>query len=198
MPMHVRDAQFVMGAARWEQLPPPEFPEVAFVGRSNVGKSSLLNMLLGRKGLARISRSPGKTQQLNYYRINNALYFVDLPGYGYAKVSKKERERWGRLIGRYLSERAALRLVIHLVDSRHPPQQLDEDVMVLMCGSPVPYIIALTKTDKLSGNKRGQSVRNVEQVLERGAMEVPVVLTSAKDRRGYKELWRWIKDLTGV
>lgn len=196
--MRVRDAEFVKGAARWEQLPGPELPEVAFVGRSNVGKSSLLNMLLGRKRLARTSRSPGKTQQLNYYRINGKLYFVDLPGYGYAKVSKKERERWGRLIGQYLTERPSLRLVIHLVDSRHPPQQLDEDVMALMRGSPVPYLIALTKTDKLSGNKRAESVRRVEQVLTRGAMDVPVVLTSAKDRRGYKELWRWIRDLTGV
>lgn len=196
--MHVRDATFVTGAARWEQLPRPTLPEVAFVGRSNVGKSSLLNMLLGRKGLARTSRSPGKTQQLNYYRVNDNLYLVDLPGYGYAKVSKKERERWGQLIGRYLTERPPLRLVIHLVDSRHPPQQLDEDVMALMRGSPVPYLIALTKTDKLSGNKRTQSIRRVEDVLERGAMDVPVVLTSAKDRRGRKELWRWIRDMTGM
>lgn len=191
--MRIDTAEFVTGATRWEDLMDDVLPEVAFVGRSNVGKSSLLNMLVEEKGLARISGKPGKTQQFNYYLINNRLYFVDLPGYGYAKISRKERERWGRLIGRYLTERPQLRLVIHLIDSRHLPQEQDRDVMAIMRGSTVPYVIALTKTDKLSGNERVKSLRQVEEVLEEMAREAPIVATSSKTRRGRKELLEWVE-----
>lgn len=191
------EAQFVKGVTQWENLLRDGRPEVAFIGRSNVGKSSLLNMLLNRKNLARTSGKPGKTREFNYYLVGDELYFVDLPGYGYAKTSKRERERWGQFIGRYLAERMELRVAFHLIDSRHPPQQMDEDVMALMRGSPVPYVIALTKTDKLSGNGRTKAVRRVQEVLERGAMEVPIVLTSAEDRRGRDEMWEWITSLTG-
>lgn len=193
--MKIESARFVQGAARWSQLPEDGRPEVAFVGRSNVGKSSLLNMLVGRRDLARTSGTPGKTQQFNYYLVDERFYLVDLPGYGYAKIARTERERWGRFIGRYLTERAPLRLVFHLVDSRHPPTPLDEDVLAVMRGSPVPYLIALTKTDKLSGNQRSQSEAAVRKVLEKAAMEVPVLLTSAKTRRGRDEMLRWIRDL---
>lgn len=193
--MKITGVQFVKGAVRWEHLPTDGWPEVAFVGRSNVGKSSLLNMLAGQSGLARTSGTPGKTQQFNYYLVNQRLYFVDLPGFGYAKIARTERERWGRLLGRYLTEREPLRVVFHLVDARHPPMQQDEDIMDLMRGSPVPYVIALTKTDKLSGNQRAKSVARVEEVLEQKAMEVPVVLTSAKTGRGRKELLEWIDNV---
>lgn len=195
--MDIQTVEFVKGAARWEHLPEDGLPEVAFVGRSNVGKSSLLNMLVGRKSLARTSRTPGKTQEFNYYLVNGDLYFVDLPGYGYAKISKQQRERWGLFIGRYLTERPTLRAVFHLIDSRHPPTALDRDVIALLRGSPVPYIILLTKTDKLSGNQRVQNRREVEKVLEQAAMEVPLVLTSAQDRRGREEVLTWIDHLTG-
>ena len=188
-------AAFVLGAARWEQLPDDGRREVAFIGRSNVGKSSLLNRLTGRKSLARTSGTPGKTQQFNYYLVGERFYLVDLPGYGYAKVARTERERWGRFIGRYLQERAPLRVVFHLVDSRHPPTSLDRDIMVWMRESPASYVIALTKADKLSGNGRAKSVRSVEKALEPLAMEVPIVLTSAQDGRGRDELLGWIDAL---
>ncbi len=195
--MIIKDIQFIKGATRWEHLPEDGLPEVAFVGRSNVGKSSLLNMLAGRVKLARISRTPGKTQEFNYYRVNNRLYFVDLPGYGYAKISRAQRNQWGRFIGHYLTERASLRAVFHLIDSRHAPTARDEDVMALMRGGPVPYLFVLTKTDKLSGNQRARSRAMFKTVLEKAALEVPVIFTSAKDKRGREELLQWIEDLAG-
>ncbi len=193
--MEIRDVRFVKGVARWEGLPDEGLPEAAFIGRSNVGKSSLLNMLAGRRSLARTSNTPGKTQELNYYLANEQFYLVDLPGYGYARVARTERERWGRLIGRYLTERAPLRLVFHLVDSRHPPTELDRDILALMRGSPTPYVIVLTKTDKLSGNQRTKAAAEVQRVLQSAAMEVPVVHTSSQTRRGREELLKWIEDL---
>lgn len=194
--LDIRNVTFVKGAAGWDGLPKDGRPEVAFIGRSNVGKSSLLNMLVGRRGIARISGTPGKTQEFNFYLVNERIYFVDLPGFGYARVSKNIRERWGRFIGQYLTEREPLKLVVHLVDSRHEPTRLDKDIIETMRGGHTPYVIALTKTDKISGNQRIQSVRQVQKVLEGYAMEVPVILTSAKDKRGRKELLGWIDSLT--
>ena len=195
--MIIKDVRFIKGATRWEHFPTDGLPEVAFVGRSNVGKSSLLNMLAGRTKLARTSGTPGKTQEFNFYRVNNHLYFVDLPGYGYAKISRAQRNRWGRFIGRYLTERAPLRAVFHLIDSRHAPTALDEDVMALMRGGPVPYLLVLTKTDKLSGNERARSRTRIANVLEKAALEAPVIFTSAKDKRGREDLLQWIEDLAG-
>ncbi len=193
--LNFRDVEFVMGATTWDALPRDRRPEVAFIGRSNVGKSSLLNMLVGRKSIARTSRTPGKTQEFNFYLVNRRIYFVDLPGFGYARVSKNVRDRWGRFIGRYLTERETLKLVIHLVDGRHEPTRLDRDIMETMRGGDVPYMIALTKTDKLSGNERTKSEKRVDDVLKGYAMEVPVLLTSAKDKRGRNELIGWIDDV---
>jgi GTP-binding protein len=193
--VEIREAQFVKGVTGWSGLPGDGRPEVAFIGRSNVGKSSLLNLLTGRRALARTSGTPGKTQQFNYYLINNRLYFVDLPGFGYARVARTERDRWGKFIGRYLTEREPLRLVFHLVDSRHPPTSLDRDIMEVMRGSNIPYVIALTKTDKLSGNERAKSAKQVEEVLSEYAMEVPVIQTSVKTRRGRDEMLNWIQSV---
>jgi len=191
--MRVTKAEFITGATQWDELPADGRPEVAFVGRSNVGKSSLLNQLTNTQGLARTSGTPGKTQQFNYFLINNQLYFVDLPGYGYAKVARSERERWGRFIGQFLLERQPLRLVIHLVDSRHAPQAKDEDIMDAMRGNLVPYVIAQTKIDKLSShNKRVKSRQTLQQALEARAMDVPIVQTSAKTGEGKKELMKWV------
>jgi len=190
--LKIRDVEFVKGATKWEALPRDGRPEVAFIGRSNVGKSSLLNMLVGRKSIARTSRTPGKTQEFNFYLINQRLYFVDLPGFGYARVSRDVRERWGRFIGQYLTERDVLNLVVHLIDGRHEPTRLDRDIIETMRGGDVPYLIALTKSDKLSGNVRAKSMKRVEDVLRGYAMEVPVLLTSAKDKRGRDELVGWI------
>ena len=189
------EAHFASSAARWEDLPEDGLPEVAFVGRSNVGKSSLLNMLLRRKKLAYTSAQPGKTQTFNYYRVGGRRYLVDLPGYGYAKTSKRTRERWIQLIERYLMERVPLRLVVHLVDSRHPPTDLDEELIAAVHGQRVPYLVALTKADKLSGNERTKSQQRMQEALLAFGLEAPVVLTSAKTGRGREELLAWIDDL---
>jgi GTP-binding protein len=194
----IQDVQFVKGATTWAHLPDDGRPEVAFVGRSNVGKSSLLNMLVGRRAIARVSGTPGKTQEFNYYLINDHFYLVDLPGYGYAKVARTQREYWGRLIGKYIMERDPLRLLVHLIDSRHPPTAHDEDLIELMKGGHTPYVIALTKTDKLSGNQRAKSVKDVKSATDALALEVPIVLTSAQDRRGAEELLGWIDSMTAA
>ena len=185
-------AEFVKGCVDWDGLPTDGKPEVAFMGRSNVGKSSLLNALLGRKNLAYTSKKPGKTREFNYYVVDRRFYVVDLPGFGYAKVSKQERERWAALIERYLSERVPLRAVVHLIDSRHPPMETDEDVIDFMREGDVPHLIALTKADKLSGNKRVQSKQRLERILKDVGLELPIVLTSAKTNRGMGELRNWI------
>lgn len=195
MAMEIRHIAFAKGVARWDGLPEDGLPEVAMIGRSNVGKSSLLNMLARRKSLARTSGTPGKTQEFNFYLVDDRFYLVDLPGFGYARVARTERERWGRMIGRYLTERAPLRLVFHLVDSRHPPTALDEDVMAAMRESGAAYVIVLTKTDKISGNQRVRAEADVRRALERVALEVPVVFTSAQTGRGRDELLRWIEDV---
>jgi len=187
-------AEFIKGAVTWDQLPRDGRPEVSFVGRSNVGKSSLLNALVGAKKLAYVSKKPGKTTEFNFFQIDRRYYFVDLPGYGYARVSKKQREKWAALIERYLNERTTLRGVVHLVDSRHPPMEQDEDLIDFMRGSDVPYLIALTKADKLSGNQRTKSVRGLKDRLAEVGRAVPVVLTSSKTGRGIGELRTWLHD----
>jgi GTP-binding protein len=194
----IQDVRFVKGATKWEHFPDDGTPEVAFVGRSNVGKSSLLNMLVGRRAIARVSGTPGKTQEFNFYLVNGAFYLVDLPGYGYAKVARTQREYWGRFIGRYVLERDPLRLLVHLIDSRHPPTSQDRDIIEMMKGGHTPYVIAMTKTDKLSGNQRVKSVNVVKAATDALALEVPIVLTSAQDRRGADELLDWIGSMTAV
>ena len=190
--MHIREITFVGGSVSWSGLPSDGRPEVAFAGRSNVGKSSLLNALAGRRALARTSGTPGKTREFNYYLVNERLYFVDLPGFGYAKTSKRERARWARLIERYIAERDTLRLVVHLVDSRHEPGALDRSFIGLMRGSDVPWVIALTKCDKLSGNDRVKTERRMREMLSTFGLEIPVFLTSSQTKRGLPALSEWI------
>jgi GTP-binding protein len=151
--MKINTSEFVLGAATLRQLPKDGVPEVAFLGRSNVGKSSLINKLCGRKLLARSSADPGKTREMNYYLVNRKWYFVDLPGYGYAKVPEQVRSSWGKLIEQYLKSREQLSIVVQLVDARHEPTELDMMMVGWLDYYEIPFVVALTKADKLPASK---------------------------------------------
>jgi GTP-binding protein len=181
------NGRFITGAPSLEDCPPPNHPEICFAGRSNVGKSSLINAIMDHGGLARTSNTPGKTRQINYYLINDQCYFVDLPGFGYAKVSKKERQRWGRDIRRYLLNRETIRLVVHLVDIRREPTTLDEDFFYWLASNRFLFMVVLNKADKLSQNKQKQSGKRLKKVLHEMNIDVPVVKTSSKEKTGIKE-----------
>lgn len=181
-------ATFITSAPSLDSCPPEDLPEICFAGRSNVGKSSLINSLTNRKRLARTSNTPGKTQQMNYYNIDQKFYIVDLPGFGFAKVPEKERQRWGRDIQQYLLQRNTLNLILHLVDARHNPTKLDKDFFYWMASNQKPFSVILTKTDKLSGNKLAASKKIVKNTLEKMNIEVPVVISSSETGKGLKEL----------
>ena len=151
--MRVTSAEFILGAGNLRQLPKESWKEVAFLGRSNVGKSSLINKLCGRKSLARTSSEPGKTRELNYYLINRQFYFVDLTGYGYARLPEQIRSSWGKMIEQYLKSRKQLSLVVQLVDSRHDPTELDMMMVGWLDYYEIPFLVALTKADKLPVSK---------------------------------------------
>lgn len=186
--MAFQKATFITGAPSLADCPPPDIPEFCFAGRSNVGKSSLINKITNKRRLARTSNTPGKTQQMNYYKIDDSFYMVDLPGFGFAKVPKKERDRWGKDIQHYLQSRETLQLILHLVDARHNPTRLDEEFFFWMASNQMPFSVALTKADKLSGNKLNASKRNVEKVLSEMNIEVPVIPCSAVSGKGIEEL----------
>ena len=157
--MKISSAEFVLGATDLRQLPRDGYREVAFLGRSNVGKSSLINKLCGRKSLARSSTDPGKTRELNYYVINRQFYFVDLPGYGYARVPAQVRSSWGKLIEQYLKSRDSLNLVVQLVDARHEPSELDMMMVGWLDYYDINFVVALTKADKLPISKMPRYVQ---------------------------------------
>lgn len=161
--MKINQAEFVKSVARLDQLPKDGLPQIAFAGRSNVGKSSLLNKLFNRKNLALVSASPGKTRLLNFYRVNNSCYFVDLPGYGFAKVSKAQQESWRRLIEAYLSRSRDLRGVVVLTDIRLEVQQSDRQMLEWLRSLGTPFVVVGTKADKLS---RMQLQRRIKENLE--------------------------------
>ncbi|SMO96530.1 ribosome biogenesis GTP-binding protein YihA/YsxC [Gracilimonas mengyeensis] len=185
---------FIKSTTVLEECPPPEIPEVCFAGRSNVGKSSLINALLNKKKIARTSNVPGKTQQMNYYKVGDDFYLVDLPGYGYAKVPKKERERWGQNIRSYLMDRQNLKLVLHVVDARHDPSRLDEDFFYWMAMNEKPFSVLMSKADKISRNKVNQSKAKVRRVLKEMNIEVPIIPYSADNRDGIEEIRSLIKE----
>lgn len=192
--MQFKKANFVTSAPSLDDCPDPHFPEICFAGRSNVGKSTLINAIMNHSGLARTSNVPGKTQMMNYYLVDDKAYFVDLPGFGYAQVPKKERERWGRDIRDYLLERSTLRLVVHLVDIRHEPSKLDEQFFYWLGSNRMPFIVVLSKGDKISYNKRQQSKARATRILDEMNIEVPVVVSSAEDKIGIDEIKELISE----
>jgi GTP-binding protein len=163
--MKILSAEFVLGAAQLRQLPREGLKEVAFLGRSNVGKSSFINKLCNRKALARQSSEPGKTREMNYYLINRQFYFVDLPGYGYARLPEQIRSSWGKLIEQYLKSREQLSLVLQLVDARHEPTELDMMMVGWLDYFEIPFLVALTKADKLPASKMPRYVKSAADVF---------------------------------
>lgn len=186
--MKVNQAEFVISAVGPSQYPEDALPEIALAGRSNVGKSSLINCLISRKNLARTSSQPGKTQTLNYYKINQDLYFVDLPGYGYAKVSKTKREQWGKFIESYLMNRETLRLVMQLVDLRHPPSKDDQAMYEWLRHNDVPVLVVATKADKIPKSQWAKHLKIVRETLGMDKGVQPLMFSSELTL-GKDELW---------
>lgn len=191
--MEVKTATYELTAFKPEQYPKHNLPEIALVGRSNVGKSSLINALVNRKNLARESATPGKTRGLNFYNIDQQLYFVDLPGYGYAKVSKAEREFWGRMIETYLITRNQLKLIIMLVDIRHTPSTDDQMMHQWIVSQNKPYLIVATKLDKISRSQTPKRLRDIRVTLNMGE-ENMLFPFSAETKQGSDEIWDRIRE----
>lgn len=176
---------FVLSVAKLEQLPVSNLPEVAFVGRSNVGKSSLINAITGQKGLAKTSNTPGRTQQLNYFNLDNKIHLVDLPGYGFAQAPETLVKQWQQMIFTYLQGRVELKRVFLLIDSRHGIKKVDEDIMKMLDSAAVTYQIILTKTDKISETALKKVLNNtIEEIKNHGAAYTSVLSTSSEKRQG--------------
>ncbi len=188
--MIVNHAELVVSAVKPEQYPKGSLPEIALVGRSNVGKSSLINRMINRKRLAHTSSTPGKTQTLNFYLINRAFYFVDLPGYGYAKVSKQTKAQWGHMIEHYLRKREELKCALLLVDVRHKPTRDDVNMFDWLDYYTIPTVVVATKSDKLSKGKRLQQVKAIQREL--GVRPEDIVAFSSATGEGKEPLWRAI------
>ncbi|MFC9777766.1 ribosome biogenesis GTP-binding protein YihA/YsxC [Paenibacillus chitinolyticus] len=194
--MKVNQAEFIISAVGPGQYPEDALPEIALAGRSNVGKSSLINRMISRKNLARTSSQPGKTQTLNYYRINDDLYFVDLPGYGYAKVSKTKRAEWGKFIENYLLKREPLKAVMQLVDLRHPPSKDDQAMYGWLKHMGVPVIVVATKADKVPKGKWQKHAKIIKDDLEFDRSG-PFIIFSSETGMGKDELWEILESAIG-
>lgn len=194
--MNITEAKFLMSNTKVELCPAPDKPEYAFIGRSNVGKSSLINMLTEQKGLAKTSSSPGKTQLINHFLINNTWYLVDLPGYGYAKVSKKSREEWRKMINYYFQKRENLTCVFVLIDSRHEPMQVDLDFINYLGNMGIPFVIVFTKLDKQSSIKTDSTIAAYSRKLRETWEELPRMFkTSAEKKIGREEILSFIDEV---
>lgn len=194
--MKITQAEFVISAVGPSQYPEDGLPEFALAGRSNVGKSSLINRLIERRNLARTSSQPGKTQHLNYYRINNAYYFVDVPGYGFAKVSKTQRQAWGRMIEAYIQEREPLRMVLQVVDLRHPPSKDDVMMYDWLTHYGIPVCVIATKADKIPRSKWASHLKQVRNTLMMRP-EHKLIMFSAETGAGRDEVWEMIQQAAG-
>jgi len=202
--MDIRSAHFLISSPREAQCPPPDRPEYAFIGRSNVGKSSLINMLTGRNGLAKVSGTPGKTTLINHFLVNGSgeekgWYLVDLPGYGFAKRSKKQREQWQQMLAGYLQQRVNLQTVFVLIDSRLTPQQIDINFINQLGAWGVPFNIVFTKSDK---NKQSETARHVKQFLHTLSESWETLpehfITSAVKKTGREKVLSYIDSLNGT
>jgi GTP-binding protein len=190
----VVQAEFVISAVSERDFPLEGIPEVVFAGRSNVGKSSLINRLAGNERLARISSAPGKTQSVNFYRLNGSFFFVDLPGFGYARARKSVIQRWKKLIEQYFQNRSAIVLAIQLVDSRMPPTSLDLRLSEWLERLKIPRMLVATKSDKLSNSQKGAQSRIISDFF--GGQ--PIVMSSAATGTGCREIWKRVLEATAV
>ncbi|MER2090874.1 ribosome biogenesis GTP-binding protein YihA/YsxC [Sporosarcina sp. JAI121] len=190
--MKVHNVEMIMSAVRPEQYPTEGYPEFALAGRSNVGKSSFINKMIGRKSLARTSSKPGKTQTLNFYKIEEQLFFVDVPGYGYAKVSKSSRETWGKFIQQYMTEREPLRAVVLIVDLRHAPSADDCAMYDFLVNNNMPAIVIATKADKIPKGKWEKHKKVVRETLDMRPYDSLIVFSSEKGI-GMEAAWKEIE-----
>ena len=192
--MNITKAEFLMSTTRIDKLPSESLPEYAFIGRSNVGKSSLINMLVQRRGLAKTSSVPGKTVAINHFIVNDAWYLVDLPGYGYAQHSKKTREQWRIMINNYITRRRNLVCTFVLVDSRIEPQSNDIGFMEWLGENQVPFCIVFTKADKVTKNELNKNVEALKsRLLEEWEELPPMFITSSEDKMGRDEVLNYIE-----
>ena len=192
--MNIHNVELTISAVKPSQYPKTNFPDLAFAGRSNVGKSSLINKLLNRKSLARVSAKPGKTATINFYNIDDCINFVDLPGYGFAKVSKEEKKKWGNMIETYLNTRENLSQVVLLVDSRHKPT--DDDVMMLsfIRGVCPRAVVVATKFDKLKPSQRDEALKLIIKTLELQGDDIIIPFSSVKGT-GVEEFWYYVNEI---
>ena len=194
--MIIKSAEFTVSNTKISKLPPPELPEYAFIGRSNVGKSSLINMLVDVKGLAKTSQKPGKTQLINHFIINKTWYIVDLPGYGYAKSSKSNREDWAKFIRYYLEKRESLQCLFVLIDSRLEPQKIDIEFCCSLGERGIPFILLFTKADKQGAPKSQQNMAQFKKELLTFFDEIPqMILTSAENQLGRDDVLKLIHQI---
>lgn len=191
--MNVNNVELISVAVKKEQYPEINLPEVAFVGKSNVGKSSLINCMVNRKSLARTSSSPGKTRTINFYNIENILNFVDLPGYGYAKASKSEIEKWGKMIEDYLLKREQLKSIIMLIDIRHEPNENDKLMYNWLKHYGYKIIIVATKSDKLKRSQLNKYISLISKSLQLAKTEI-LIPFSSKTKDGKEQLWKIIEE----
>ncbi len=193
--MIIKSSEFITSAVKPTQYPQADLPEVAFAGRSNVGKSSLINAILNRKRLVKTSSTPGRTQLINFFNINNAFLFVDLPGYGYAKVPASVQKTWGPMIEKYLTSRNTLKGVVLIMDIRRNPGQEEVNFLSWMDHFGIPYILVLTKTDKLSKSKQIKCYNSISESLN--VQKKDMILFSAKSKKGKDLVWKNIESLIG-
>lgn len=194
--MEIKEARFIVSNTDVKKCPRPDKPEYAFIGRSNVGKSSLINMLTNRKSLAKTSGKPGKTRLINHFLINDEWYLVDLPGYGYAKIGKKEREKWEKSFRKYILSRENLYCLFVLIDSRHEPQPIDLEFMEWLGLSQIPFVIIFTKTDKLKPGELEKNTENYKtKMLEQWESTPEWFASSAATGEGREEILQYIQNI---